>query len=134
MLKNFINHHINDIIISGYTEKINSTYFFRPMNWWVYLIMDKNIIELFSGDGNILIKKIEVINCNFDIEDDDIFTLTSFTKEDIGLMQNIEYYYDDDKNLVKILIFTSNLMIEFDALSLDGFQILTKINKVSILT
>ena len=126
ILNKYINFHIDDIMVSGYTEKINAVYYFKPMYWWIYLIIDNKIIELSANDGNITIREIDKINCNFDIEEEDIFTLTYFTAKDLGFIQNIEYCYDDYKNLIKIMIFTSNFEIEFDSMSIEGFEMSLK--------
>ena len=126
ILNKYINCHIDDIMISGYTEKINSVYLFVPLYSWIYLIVDKKTVELYGNYGDIVIKEIEEINCNFDIEEDDIFTLTYFTTKDLGFIRNIEYCYDDYKNLIKITIFTSNFEIEFDSISFEGFEISLK--------
>ena len=123
MLDKLLNLQINDIIITGYTEQIDNVYLFRPMNWWAYLIVDKKIIEFFSDDGSIILKEVEKIGCNFDIEENDLFTLTSITKENLGIIQDIEYNYDNRKNLNKIVLKTSSMIISFDALSIEGFQI-----------
>jgi hypothetical protein len=127
MLERYLKSSLDKILISGYVEKNDSNYFFRPMKWWVYIVINNQIIELFAADGDIKINEIERINCPFEIEEDDIFVLTNYAEDslndDFGIIENIEYSYDAANNLIKIFIETSTKLIEFNALCIDGFDI-----------
>ena len=72
MLEKLLNLQIEDIVITGYTESKNNYYYFSPMNWWTYLIIDKKIIEFDSNDGDIVFKEVDKIDCKFDMEGNDI--------------------------------------------------------------
>lgn len=124
-MKEYKNKKIEDILISGYIEKGNKYYFFQPLLYWIFLMLDNGqIIELYSGYGNIKLNKIKEIKCNFDIEDEDIFCLTSFSKEDYGTIEDIKTYSDTKGNICKIEIKTDIKDIILDASSsFNGFKI-----------
>lgn len=119
------NKLLEDILISGYIESRENNYFFKPMNWWVFLKLENNeIIEFYSDDGNIKIKNIEKIECYFDIEEEDMFCLSSFYSGDCGIIENVNYYSNSEGEIYKIEIKTTTINIVFDAVSsFSGFEI-----------
>ncbi len=135
MTTSLVGKNIVDIIISGYTE-LGEIAHFSPMMWWVYLKLgDDNYILLTSNDGNISVDNKKHIECNFDIEDEDLFTISSFSKSEYGLISKMDLFYDDNSNLVSVGIEISenNNYIFFDALDFDGFIIKEQFNRDAII-
>jgi len=133
MYISLVNKNIEDIIISGYTE-LGKIAHFSPMMWWVYLkLEDNNYILLTSNDGNISIEKKDHIECSFDIEEEDIFTISSFSKSDYGLISKIDFFYDYNSNLISVGIEISENYILFDSLNFDGFAIKEQLNRDTVI-
>ncbi len=119
-----INGSLDKIIITGYTEK-KDIYEFKPMFWWLYLEIDNKLILLDTNDGDILIKQVASIDCQFDIEEDDWFTISSWSKEEYGIINFIDLFYDENGNLIYIGmgLQEGTKYIFFDSLCIDGFEI-----------
>ena len=67
---------IEDIFLSGFVEREGEISVFKPMFWWCFLKLDNGkIIEISSNDGNIKLVETPKINCNFDLEEEDIFCI-----------------------------------------------------------
>jgi hypothetical protein len=125
MIEKIINKKVEDIIVSGYSEKHQNFYNFSPMLWWIYVKFKNSYIVFSSNDGNILIEEHLEIICNFDIEEDDLFTISSLSKKEYGIVSLVDLIYDDFKNLIKIGILFSeeSEYILFDSLDFEGFLI-----------
>lgn len=123
MLKNILNKKLQDIIVSGYSEKQENFYIFSPMLWWLYLKFDDAYLILFSNDSNITIEDSELINCYFDIEEGDLFTISSISKMDYGIISLIDLFYDDYENLIKIGInfLEASKYLLIDSVDFNGF-------------
>ncbi|QAR31149.1 hypothetical protein EQP59_07290 [Ornithobacterium rhinotracheale] len=122
MTVSFIKQKLEDILITGYTE-LGEIAYFSPMMWWVYLKTENNYILLTSNDGTISIEEKSSIECNFDIEDGDLFTISSFSKLAYGTISKVDFFYFDDTRIGAIGIGLSNDYILLDAISLNGFDI-----------
>lgn len=124
MFSKFLNKEIVGIIVSGYTEVSNGFHFFQPMYDWIFLETNEyQFIKLSSNYGNIKADIINNIDCNFEIEDNDIFTLMYIENENLGTIERINYRKDKEDNLIEIDIVTSKKNIIFDSLTIDGFKI-----------
>lgn len=72
-----------DIVVSGYTEKLEYNKFrFQSMMDKIFLEFEDSLLELSffpasAPEIKIDLKKIEQIDCWFDLEEDDIFTTSS---------------------------------------------------------
>lgn len=69
---------IEDIFLSGFVEREGEISVFKPMFWWCFLKLDNGkIIDISSNDGNIKLVETPKINCNFDLEEEDLFCIMS---------------------------------------------------------
>ena len=121
-----INEELKDIIVSGYTEKEENRYIFNLMKWWVYLKFDHYYVVLNSNNGNITFEEQEDIICKFDIEEEDLFTVFSWSDlagQEYGVVKDIDTYYDVAENLVGLGIKMPQFYLLFNALNIDGFII-----------
>lgn len=131
MFEKYINIELKDIIISGYTEKDENKYIFNLMQWWVYLKFDHYYVILNSNDGNITFEEQEDVICKFDIEEEDLFTISSWNNplgKEYGPIQKIETYYDMSENLVGLGLKVPQFYLLFNALNIDGFTINVAVN------
>lgn len=105
------------------------------MSWWIYLKIDNGYILLNANQGNILISKESTIKCHFDIEKDDIFTISSVSKSEYGIINEIDVFKDKHANIsalgFKIDSFSNYIF--FDALNYNGFTITNNLERTVIL-
>ena len=114
---------IEDIFLSGFVEREGEISVFKPMFWWCFLKLDNGkIIEISSNDGNIKLVETPKINCNFDLEEEDIFCIMSHSPiENYGRI----YLFDKAGNIITLKIETSTHCIQINATtSFDGLEIL----------
>lgn len=126
MFQKYINEELKDIIVSGYTEKEENRFIFNLMKWWVYLKFDHYYVVLNSNNGNITFEEQEDIICKFDIEEEDLFTVFSWSDlagQEYGVVKDIDTYYDVAENLVGLGIKMPQFYLLFNALNIDGFII-----------
>ncbi|HEX8576765.1 MAG TPA: hypothetical protein VF677_10780 [Flavobacterium sp.] len=128
-LRDILGKNLVDIITTGYSEKHSDFYTYSPMLWWLYLKFENTYIRLTWDGGIITASKVEEIVCNFDIEDD-IFTISSISNRDFGIINQIDVFYDAYDNLIALGIeiprdntyhFVDSLYIFIDALDFNGF-------------
>ncbi len=133
MITSLINKCIEDIVLSGYTE-LEEIAHFSPMMWWVYLkLEDNSYILLSSNDGSISIENKEYIECNFDIEEEDLFTISSYSKSEYGTISKVDLFYDSNSNLISLGIeINKSKYLLFDSLDFDGFKIKEDVNRDDI--
>ena len=72
------------------------------MLWWLYLKLENTYLCLTCNSGTITASKAEKIVCNFDIDEDDIFTISSLSKSDFGIINQIDLFYDAYSNLIAL--------------------------------
>ena len=113
---------IEDIFLSGFVEREGEISVFKPMFWWCFLKLDNGkIIEISSNDGNIKLVETPKINCNFDLEEEDIFCIMSHSPiENYGRI----YLFDKAGNIITLKIETSTHCIQINATtSFEGLDI-----------
>ena len=118
---------IEDIFLSGFVEREGEISVFKPMFWWCFLKLDNGkIIEISSNDGNIKLVETPKINCNFDLEEEDIFCIMSYSSvKNYGRIINMSYLFDKAGNIITLKIETSTHCIQINATtSFDGLEIL----------
>ena len=118
---------IEDIFLSGFVEREGEISVFKPMFWWCFLKLDnRKIIEISSNDGNIKLVEISKISSNFDLEEEDIFCIMSYSSvENYGKIINMRYLFDKAGNIITLKIETSTHCIQINATtSFDGLEIL----------
>lgn len=123
IFRGIINYELKDIIVSGYSEKQENFYLFSPMYWWIYLQFDNFYIVLDSNSGHITTKIADKIECYFDIEEEDKFTVFSHSKCEYGCVLKVELFTDEKKNLIGIGLIFNNHYILFNALDINGFVV-----------
>ena len=122
-MEQYNNSLIEDIFISGFIETDGEI----PMFWWCFLKLDNGkIIEISSNDGNIKLVEISKISSNFDLEEEDIFCIMSYSSvENYGRIINMRYLFDKVGNIITLKIETSTHCIQINATtSFDGLEIL----------
>ena len=125
-MEQYKNLLIQDIFISGYVEKLADLHIFKPMTWWLFLKLDNGkIIEFSANYGDIKVRKIPQIQCNFDIEEGDIFCIMPFsTIENYGVITDFQNKFDKKGNVIQVIIKTTDYFIVLDAISsFEGFEI-----------
>lgn len=126
-MEQYNNSLIEDIFLSGFIETDGEIPIFKPMFWWCFLKLDNGkIIEISSNDGNIKLVEISKISTNFDLEEEDIFCIMSYSSvENYGRIINMSYLFDKAGNIITLKIETSTHCIQINATtSFDGLEIL----------
>lgn len=77
ILQSCLNKTIEDIFVTGWTEVRENYNYFSTMGWWYYVQFDGLLVCLLSNTttGMMQFDIHSEIKCNFEIEDDDIFTV-----------------------------------------------------------
>ena len=125
-MEQYNNSLIEDIFLSGFIETDGEIPIFKPMFWWCFLKLDNGkIIEISSNDGNIKLVETPKINCNFDLEEEDIFCIMSHSPiENYGRIIDMRYLFDETGNVVTLKIETSSHRIQINATtSFAGLEI-----------
>ena len=92
IFKELLDKNLVDIITTGYTEKRSDFYVYSPMLWWLYLKFENTYLCLTCNSGTITAGKAEKIVCNFDIDEDDVFTISSLSKAILALSIKLIYF------------------------------------------
>ena len=106
---------------------LNSRYELQARTSGGFLKLDNGkIIEISSNDGNIKLVEISKISSNFDLEEEDIFCIMSYSSvENYGRIINMRYLFDKAGNIITLKIETSTHCIQINATtSFDGLEIL----------
>src|SRR5690242_2603728 len=98
ILENCINKRVKDIYVTGYSEVRDDFNFFSAMLWWYYIEFENHFLCLESNEavGMLDISLHQKIRCNFEIEDGDIFTVTSIYKESNSELIGFDLFYGRD--------------------------------------
>jgi len=114
-MEQYNNSLIEDIFLSGFIETDGEIPIFKPMFWWCFLKLDNGkIIEISSNDGNIKLVEISKISSNFDLEEEDIFCIMSYSSvENYGRIINMRYLFDTSTHCIQI-----NATTSFDGLEI----------------
>ena len=100
------------------------------MLWWLYLKLENTYLCLTCSSGTITASKAEKIVCNCDIDEDDIFTISSLSKSDFSIINQMDLFYDAHSNLIALGIqltkddnyhLIDSLYIFIDAMDNNGF-------------
>lgn len=137
ILNNCINAKIKNIYVTGYSEVRNDFNFFSPMFWWYYLEFKDYFLCLDTSDET---KEMQIfisqkIQCNFDIEEEDIFTITSVNKETSSEIADFDIFTAKySSNIVALgILFKDEKYVFFDSLNWDGIIIGDIKNKLNYL-
>jgi len=114
-MEQYNNSLIEDIFLSGFIETDGEIPIFKPMFWWCFLKLD---------NGKLV--EISKISSNFDLEEEDIFCIMSYSSvENYGRIINMRYLFDKVGNIITLKIETSTHCIQINATtSFDGLEIL----------
>ena len=126
-MEQYNNSLIEDIFLSGFIETDGEIPIFKPMFWWCFLKLDNGkIIEISSNDGNIKLVEISKISSNFDLEEEDIFCIMSYSSvENYGKIITMRYLFDKAGNIITLKTETPTHCIQINATtSFDGLEIL----------
>lgn len=114
--------NISDVMVTGYIDT-ESPPVFHPMYDRIYFIINENIFELYIDDGIICYNYLKNINEQFDVDEDDQFSLMSIysqlfkTEQEIKVTQidykairfsTLEINYKDGENERQLFLDPNN--------------------------
>lgn len=133
LLKEYINRKVKDIYVTGYSERRIAYNFFSTMNWWYYIEFENNFLCLASNEINGILEFSiqDQIKCNFNIESEDVFTITSISKENYSEILEFDLFFgkDDLKIYALGIAFKDENYVFFDSLNWNGIKIGDKSKK-----
>lgn len=138
VLKQSLNKNVKDIFVTGVCEVKNDYSFFTALLWWYYIEFEKYFLCVSSDEttlGGIEFSSLSKIQPNFEIEEGEIFTVTSINKENYSKIVAYDLFYGKhDSNLYGLGIkFKDNKYVFFDSISIHGIEISDKNVKVRYL-
>ncbi len=150
ILTSCLNKSIKDIYVTGWTEVRENYNCFSTMDWWCYVQFD-HLLLCFSSDttkGMLQVDIHQKIECNFEIEDDDEFTVMRINNINQGhyngwVITDIELffgnYYPQEPAALGFECkdfnggVETNRYIFFDAMTIDGIEVGDEKDKTSFL-
>ena len=114
--------NISDVMVTGYIDT-ETPPVFHPMYDRIYFIVNENIFELYIDDGIICYNYLKNINEQFDVDEDDQFSLMSIysqlfkTEQEIKVTQidykairfsTLEINYKDGENERQLFLVPNN--------------------------
>jgi hypothetical protein len=145
ILKSCLNREIKDIYVTGWTEAREKYHYFSAMHWWYYIKFE-DFLLCFESSQTRGILEFHIhpeIKCNFDIEKDDIFTITQIDKRDYSgqKIANYDLGYDFNHQLIALgiqfedtrFVHKNNKYVFFNSLSVDGIEVGDEHNRNSFL-
>lgn len=114
--------NISDVMVTGYIDT-ETPPVFHPMYDRIYFIINENIFELYIDDGIICYNYLKNINEQFDVDEDDQFSLMSIysqlfkTEQEIKVTQidykairfsTLEINYKDGENERQLFLVPNN--------------------------
>lgn len=114
--------NISDVMVTGYIDT-ETPPVFHPMYDRIYFIINENIFELYIDDGIICYNYLKNINEQFDVDEDDQFSLMSIysqlfkTEQEIKVTQidykairfsTLEINYKDGENERQLFLDPNN--------------------------
>ncbi len=146
ILKNCLNKELKNIYVTGYSEVKDEFNFFSPMNWWYYLEFADCFlcIESSQTTGVIELHIHQNIQCNFDIEKVDIFTVAMINNENYLGKKIVAFdliYGTFDPGLFALGLqfedrryaYQNNKYVYFNSLNFDGIEVGDKSNRDELL-
>ena len=99
ILKDFINKETKEIYLTGWSDVGKNFNTFHAMLWWYYIEFENCFICIESSQsvGTIQVSIHKNIQCNFDIDESDIFTVSSVNEIDYSGQKIIDYDLIFDK-------------------------------------
>ena len=92
LLKNCLDKEIEEIFVTGYSEIRESCNYFSSMDF--YYIKFEDFFLRISTDSNIGVLKFNrqtEIKCDFEIEEEDVFTISTVNKENYSGQKVVSY-------------------------------------------
>jgi hypothetical protein len=131
LLKSCLNREIEEIFVTEYSEIREDYNYFSSMSF--YYIKFADFFLRISSDSNIGVLKFHTqkkIQCNFEIDEEDIFTISTVNKEDYSGQKVVAYdvfFGNDDNHIYGIgiqfednkYVHKDNKYIFFSCLSFD---------------
>lgn len=137
LLEKYLNRKVKDIYVTGYSEKRNNCFYFSTMNWWFYIEFENNFLCIESAEvnGTLSFSDQNQIKCNFNIESEDVFTVTSISKATFSEVLAFDLFTgkNDSKNYALGVEFKDGKYVFFNSLDWDGIKIGGKIEKDNFL-
>lgn len=142
ILKTRLNKDIKDIYVTGWTEIRENYHYFSTMDWWYYIEFENFFlcIEALPTIGTIRLRIEKGIQCNFEIDEDDIFTVKTIDNKTYLGQEIVEFdlfYSNNNHELFALGIqFKDNKYVHkdskyvfFNSLNFDGIEIGSERNK-----
>jgi len=136
ILKGRLNKEIREIYVTGFSEVRSDFNFFSTMDWWYYVEFEDCFlcIETSQTIGTIELHIHQNIQCNFEIQEDDIFTVKAINNTDYRGQKIVAYdlfygvpdselfafgiQFEDPRTLDK-----RDRYVFFDSLTFDGIEV-----------
>lgn len=146
VLKSCLNKEIEEIFVTGYSEIKEGYNYFEPMLWWYYIKFEDSFLCISDSDIGVLKFNFQKeIKCNFDIEEEDVFMVSTVNTADYSGQKIISYdvfFGSRDNHIYGIgiqcednkYLHKNNKYIFFDLLSFDGIEFGNKAEKERYLT
>lgn len=134
-LKNCLTKEIKEIYVTGYSEIRNGFNFFSSMNWWYYIEIEDFFLGIEYSQTKMLQFHIyPEIKCNFELEENDVFTISPLNKKDYQGQKIVDYdliYGHFDYEVLGLgiqcidnrSVYKNNQYIFFNSLSLHGIEV-----------
>jgi hypothetical protein len=133
VLKACLHRAIKDIYVTGYSEDRGGFYVFSAMPWWYYIEFDNEFLCLAVENDSVQIQPLicKKIQCNFDIEKEDLFTIASIRKEPFSEIIGFDLVLNRSSSVISALgiELMNDDYIFFDALTWDGIKISNAVGK-----
>lgn len=136
ILKTCLNKEIKEIYVTGWTEIREKYHYFSTMDWWYYIEFENYFlcIEASQTIGTIKLHMHQNIQCNFEIEEADIFTVKAINNKTYLGQEVVEYdlfYSNSDHELFALgiqfednrYLHKNNQYVFFNSLTWDGIAI-----------
>lgn len=141
ILKICLNQEIKEIYVTGWTEIREKYHYFSTMDWWYQIEFEDFFlcVEASQTIGTIKLHIHQNIQCNFEIAEDDIFTVKAIDKKTYLGQEVVEYdlfYSNDDHELFALgiqfkdnrYLHKNNQYVFFNSLTFDGIEVGNKRN------
>lgn len=136
ILNNCLNKEIKEIYVTGYSEIRNKFNFFSTIDWWYYIEFEDFFLCISSSQSRGMLQLFihQEILCNFDLQENDVFTVATINKETY-LGQKIVrcdlIYGNFDPELLALgiqfednrYLHKDNKYVFFDSSTFDGIEV-----------
>ena len=135
VLNKCLNKTIKDIYVTGYSEVRDGYNLFSTMNWWYYLEFESFFLCVTANQANGLIELYihQNIQKNFEIDNDDVFTVSPINNENYLGQEVVEcdLIYDFNHQLFALgiqfndtrYVHKNNKYVFFNSLTFEALEV-----------